>query len=119
MIVMRGPNLSNSLPEIGAMSPFTNPPGSRIKPDLNAVTMSTPCINIGSMIAEEKNVIISTSISATISVNVGYRKARKSITGSFNNNCLHTNSNKEITPAAIVQTTAGSDQPCTPALLNP
>ncbi|NUU61212.1 hypothetical protein [Paenibacillus agri] len=69
----RGLNLSNSLPETGAIIPFTTPPGSRIKPDLNAVIISTPCINIGSMIADEKKVIKSTNSSTATNANMGYR----------------------------------------------
>ncbi|MNY82027.1 hypothetical protein D3C86_2239070 [compost metagenome] len=56
---------------MGAISPFKIPPGSSTKPDLNAVIINTPCINRGSMIADEKNVIRSTNINTATSANTG------------------------------------------------
>lgn len=67
----------------------------------------------------ENSVMVRTSISTVDKANIGYLNARTSIIGSFTVSCRQTNNRRAMPPAARAQTTSGSDQDTSPALLKP
>ena len=116
-----GPNVSNNLPVIGDIIPFTIPPGNKTRPAAKADNNIPPFKYIGNRMDEDKMIIIPRNTIKRPMENIGNLNTRKLSIG-----CSILNWRKEkrirlSAPTMIGKRTVGSlHEPApSPALLNP